>query len=97
MTINGLGTIDAKAENSSLTEQTQQYPEIVPENLSCYYGYNKLASMENGVQMQELYMKINEAAWDFYMSDESAVEDSSGVFVAGSVDVSSYTLSDIEI
>ncbi len=98
LAVSMLGNIKVKA-----TEQNLEYPEIIPGNLTNYYGYDVLGTMENGEEMQALYKELEEVAWAFYISDEPAKKmtdnypEGADSFVCGEVDTSDVNLSYNEI
>ena len=46
------------------------YPEIIPQNLSCRYGYEYLGTQQHGDLYQKLYNLLDEWMWETYNSDE---------------------------
>ena len=90
-----------EVENS---EMHQEYPEIIPENLTDYYGYNLIGTYENGEEMQALYKELEEVCWEYYCADDYKGENLGDiydlgydVYRCGSVDISNTTLTAEEI
>ncbi len=88
------------------TVRAEDYPEIIPDNLTCRYGYEYLGTLEDGETLQKIYTYIEELAWDFYCSDEEitniryndAGEFSWEDYLAVSVDLDDvFTAEEVEI